>query len=150
MKYKSQQSIKETRSISCIQMNRWLNCVPQIFKRRRFFHLWKWRREWKEAPITGIQKSYCSFYFFLSFYFFFLIIGLIGQWNNLPAGRISLTWGLKAKSKFPGKRYVEEEVTGSTQKLPKKLFTCKLIYCLKLLLLLIVYSIQLMIGSAMA
>lgn len=51
----------------------------------------------------------------------FLTTRLSGLWNNLPIGGISLAWSLKAKSKFPGKRYVEKEVTGFTQKLPSKI-----------------------------
>lgn len=39
----------------------------------------------------------------------FLTTRLIGLWNTLPIGGISLTWSIKAKSKFPGKRYVKKQ-----------------------------------------
>lgn len=51
----------------------------------------------------------------------FLTTRLIG----LRFGGISLTWSIKAKSKFPGKRYVEKEIKGYTEVTKKKMFVCK-------------------------
>lgn len=70
---------------------------------------------------------------------------LIRLWNTLPVGGISLTC-IKAKSKCPGKRYVEKEVKGYMEVTKKNCLHVNLFITTNIISYSLLYMAQLVVS----